>query len=1200
MKKTFKLFTLILFAFLFTNVVNAGVSDAECNIRLRESGINSAGFNVVMPICGKKTRSGYWTVGTYGSFGAANAAGDKEIDTIYSYESADGKDFHTANGKVPVCRDPARKVVATSSCTAYRGKATNTVSCGNLDSEDCRNAGCYYNSRNNYCYRYRSYCPSGWTETGNGGSTACKQTYAIDKQVYGNINAANECRSNVSGATSCSCSTTSYRLDCPAYVCTPENKEITACTPEFKNGDNDVYCVNPSQHFGNLYKEDKTFNVRSCANSYVTPDCGYANILIEGAFHKTGDGVTKNDAINLALRLWSYHTDQKGFNKTGIANRGANTCSDPTYFMTEASTGRRPNVYEKTYNYIMRTNKTNYFEVATSIMNENKYLPKYLTEPETNTNPFTGATFSVIDCDTADNGKLGVTCGGNPTYRVAFELFFNTMLGNRYMQEHLNSLYKENGTWVASTGATLSEEEDGVWVVIEYKTEEFEEIFTKGNVIDCKKDKDKYSAEDWAKIEPYCKTIFTYYDEDGNVIEPEDQVVDICIKNTGCKKKTEIKAICSTASGGSKITKVEVKDDIPISGTSVRKLIPCETPDETQYMFEFVPYEDKKEGETTRSESTTYYTNYLCGGGCSNYEARVDENNSCTSEMKESFKSTVSDPSLSCIVNMDNPDQKEYYDYSSEFGVNTNFCRIYCSDKVEYYIAGRTDAESGRDFKYDVKQSKSNVINDKQITSLVKQKRSCVSEIFLNSLNKNTNWKRMYGLTDDENKRLMDNSTFSTLFDIMAHKAEKERGRRENLNQLVYDLYNCNLYALEENDIRTKYNIYKPGDYKKDYASKIVASKFSSDSNYGLGKNNQFSDTVSFEGGANVAEYVNSNDGQVVGKLGQGGYEVKTHSIRNASNEGFGIVKNSKNEFVKYCKTGEDEICLQYDSDKEDYLYGKFKYPSEIENYSTKNMHEYTLNSIHYTYPVNNYALFEVETETGFFNGDKYQTFENTGNIVVNPDSMHDDLLTLDSYVYPLSRFAATECKDAECGVKQTLNISHFFRAKETDPLQTATQNKEFTCSVHTYPTFCTDEDCPKETPLANLYRNVDPSALFPNGVGDDTNWATAEGVKAKEDIEKSANLIQTGDELIDYRITLNPTQIKAIKEYNQKAGIYSNEIIYCDSSNLQKDGTYRNCSSRFMETLRGNNVEYSDGGELGTLDKNYTGTSKYFSKITE
>ena len=225
------------------------------------------------------------------------------------------------------------------------------------------------------------------------------------------------------------------------------------------------------------------------------------------------------------------------------------------------------------------------------------------------------------------------------------------------------------------------------------------------------------------------------------------------------------------------------------------------------------------------------------------------------------------------------------------------------------------------------------------------------------------------------------------------------------------------------------------------------------------------------------------------------------------------------------------------------------------------------------------------------YNDEVYQTVPNTGNVVKG--NTNADLLTLDKYVYPVDKYAYNldECnitlKDGTenvkgCPVTQTLNVATFKRNSGIDPLQSAMKtNNKFNCYVKVDPP--TVSPC-KDIEKCTLYRNVDESNLFPNNIAVANNWATPEGQAAIEFIQENSEKLRTTDELLEYRITLNPTQIKAIKEYNRKAGSYINESTHdCDTV----DDMYLNCKSEFMDTLRGNNTEYPTGS-LGNIDFNH------------
>ena len=1169
MKKIFKLLAFVFFAFICTISVKALITPDNCTVTIKEKEINSAGFDVNMPICKiDPSRYSMFTARVgYSSYSTAYGSGLEYTETEYGLESDDGKSFKYEKGRVPVCNDSKRKVTAHATCTATNETNYLTVACSYLYSKtDCENSGCTWtgNVRNGSCSGDYNYCPNGFSWDASGSKCIQSIPYTINKEVSGDIsNAARDCK-NATGAQYCKCDAVKYNLECPMYECKQTNVNINACTPEFRDGDNYVYCVNPSQPFNGLYAEDNDFNVRECSNSYITPDCGFANILIEAAFHEN----TNNDAINLALRLWSYHTNFGGFDddrKTGIANRSGENCDVATYFMATETNGKgelvRPNVYKNTYDYIMKTNKNNYFEVAQKIINDNDYLPSYLTNPAINHGRFNGSTFAKISClnnnGSVDAGKIGVVCGESTTYRVAFELFFNTMLGNKYMIDHLDSLYEGEEKVISSTGANVIEEDGNAWVLVEYNTVDFEKVFKDAEEIPCDKNNPKYKKE----IEPYCKAKVTYFDKNGNQIGEAEQALEKCSKkDNGCMVRTTYVARCSESEQKQVITEIWVKEKKPESGTSIRKLIPCGVTSANQFMFEYIEHNTPGSKDERTDVTTKYYPGYMCSEGCHKYDATINKNENCSTEMNKSYSSTVADPSLSCIVNMENPERKNYYDYSKEFGVNTNFCRIYCSDEAEYHIAGRTEAQAGRYFVYDVRGDISNPTNggkllDHKLNSVIKQKRTCVSEIFIDSLPKTTNWKKLYGLTNAENNELMANATWSNLYTIMANKAGKERNRKENLNQLVYDLYNCNLYDLTNNKM-DDIGIWKPGNYKKAYAKKLIEDAFGKGNNYGIADKSKNSDVLSFEGGAKVAEYYDSNDGTILGTLGKDTYKVNSESVIN----GYGFTKKN-GLFIKYCPFNESK-CLQYTDSANDYKYDGFVYDSDIRDTEF-------INRIKYTYPINRYALFEVTAEIGFYNKDIYQTFENTGNITIGTE--YKDMLTLKPYVYPLDKYSHNEC-NGECKVTQTIGISPFFRAKENDSYQQAIKSMDFTCSVKVDPAIKEGVD--------KKYRIADPADLFPYELSENSNWNTEIGKKAREEIEGNASKIGTSDDLIDYSITLTPEQIKSVKEYNKDAsGNYISEKIYCKEENIDKTSSdkYLDCTSQYLNELR-------KGDSYGTL----------------
>ena len=110
------------------------------------------------------------------------------------------------------------------------------------------------------------------------------------------------------------------------------------------------------------------------------------------------------------------------------------------------------------------------------------------------------------------------------------------------------------------------------------------------------------------------------------------------------------------------------------------------------------------------------------------------------------------------------------------------------------------------------------------------------------------------------------------------------------------------------------------------------------------------------------------------------------------------------------------------------------------------------------------------------------------------------------------------------------------------------------------------------------------PENYSPLG-GDKSNWVTEVGKAAKEKIEAADYM--ANEDYLQYSITLTPDNIRSIQSYNastESRGAYINE----PTGNCEKtsDGLYLNCTSKFINELRGMNNEGNTS--YGTLNKDY------------
>ncbi len=1189
MKKNYLRLLFCLFSFvLFTTNVNAGLvcNPYDEDVTIEEKGITDAGFDAYMPMCKWVPTNTYNPIdGSYDSYDEAyNSGFDLENALIETYDAKD-----LINTRVPRCSDKNRKVYADVTCTQKRNAQTKYTrnTCPDKSKSNCTGK-CSWDEENDICTgnnRYRYYeCPEGFSPEGKlTKSTICtkKITYNYENVSSGqNIkkDALNKC----SEGGTCTCENPIYSLYCPVYKCERIYKKISACTPDFEIDGQPAYCVNPSQKFNkgeSNYQYDSSFNVLNCASSYSTVDCGYANILIEGAYYNA-----KDDSINTALRLWSIHSGQVGDKKTGIANLTGENCEQITYFPTDENK-KYVNVYKKTHDYIMYVVKDKFYDVAKRYT----HIPE---EENANTKgELTGSTFEKITCENIES-KRGVMCGDSSEYRIGFELYFNTLIGNKYMKEHLASLYG-NGTGVKPTGATLQSEysieehEDGTvkesWIEVKFEKESFWN-YIKNEEVGCsnaklnelkKKLLEEGKSESEAdaiinQIKPYCKVKVTVVDEDGNVLVTEKDM-EKCIKGSGCRTKKFKFAICDITENSEKDIEIKVKYERTRSSYSVRKYISCANANINQTLFAF--FKDKSDGadggtegpeEDDKKIAEEFFsvTNYKCSGGCDNSSVRTSGDGSCkndNSNYNGVYTSTVKDPSLKCIVNLNDSSAKTKYDYSNYFGVNTNFCRVYCSDEVEYVLADKVKATSGRSFNYNIEfAAKGSKKLDYNLTSVVKQKRSCVSEIYYNHLQDLDVIRNDYGLTENEFNELKKSKTFAGLYNILKNKADSENDREEILNQLIYDIYNCNFYSEEA---MKKAGVDIPRNYKSNSRYKID-NIYKDSNNYGLGSDKNGNKTAA------------SNTVTIKYSFGA--------KIKDTSNRVNNVINtpllSGKLSQVSYCKDETGKLCYEYDSNYDDISYN---YPTNKAGKLAKyNLFKGKTIKV----PTNDYARFDVTTEIDYYNNNKYQIDYGSGKVFLGDSNA--DLMKLANYAYPIDKDAYNldACKTSieggkyhRCTVNQVVNPIMFYRNDNSSKL-TINDSNNFKCYIDVEMPTMHCEPLKGNCNNATTYRNVDPANLFPSGnLKEKSNWNTEEGLKAKESIESTADELKTNEKYLDYSITLNPSQIKNIKKYNDTNTSYIDEPIY----NCKKDsvnGIYYNCNSHFMDILRGNITEYSNG----------------------
>ena len=1255
--KIFKISIFIFFAFIVSFNVKALVKDNKClELKMTSPG-DPAHFDTKVKYCKWVGPVGYVEVkgknGThFPTIEEALAVGQEEIYLkVYIGGGTDEKGLSTGGGeeqtiKAKRCDSNLAKVRIYFSCTKTINKSYHPDSgnCGKNHNETCGDA--YY------------YCPDGTIDSGKG---TCIQTYNGKQEVEktGSFNPSKAANEAGDGYTASKCKAKEHALLCPEYKCEYDTKEISACAPEYQyiSGE-DMYCVSPGLHFTSKegsngfgrsntqgYQVDEDFDYRNCTNSYVNDACGFSNILIESKWlKKYGTQVDYNNlldyqTINLAMRLYGAHTSTRGFdNVSGLGiyygSPGQDACTEMTvYDLT-------PSVYSITEEVYI-TNK--YLDYITE-----KYTDSYLEAGS-----FLNDTFFDLSCN-----KLGLICRYNNSerykhVRLALGLFFNTITGNTKMVEHIEDLYGVRINEIESAELiSTSNNENESKLVVTYGDIHFDKLESSVEYSCKEEDLAKLDKEIAERIRPYCTLKMIYTDSTGNKynIRPEH-----CSgkRRFSCTSEVIPVAVCDKNRSWQKIT-YEYPDS---SNGGPERLISCDNPEENQFMYGIIDSSKEKDpGNETHNEpkeKTIYIDSLECKRPvtCTDLQLRESKISckapSSESEYKEKLDGDVvtgyiNDPSLKCILNSSS-ESRNKYDYSDLFGVNTNLCRVYCSDEIKYYIPDKTTIKNGLAFSYDIAaRSYLNIDTDYKISNVVKEKRSCVSEIYYNNdFYENIAWDKIYGLTLDfiSSKNNGKNiSNFKELYKVIS-KAEKQKvvinGKefkntnkeiKENLNELIYDLYNCNFFGenvFESNKItKPRQRMFGEDNVNENVFDTYIKKEFSRENAYGLhggSYNNNSScvlndngtlscmqmDTISYKGGSLMT------NGRRIGLL------INDNKIMLSN------VSNSSRSKVTYCKDETNKKCFEYAvntirNSKEDLDSYEYIGTNSSNTY-------YDFNGRKVLIPTNDYAMFDVTTEVGFYNKDVFQPEPSTGYIKKIESDVDNNRLIVDRFSYPVSKDAYSICdikydngnnvyydpsinKETykpsnynNCKVTHLYsNLNTYSRKQFSDKLQIKISNYQPQCYYEVaknQPQCQNGTACLKSPYDIAEYRNVDRSNMFPNenlGVNN-TNWDTEEGQAAKNSIETADTDIFTNDNYLEYSFELTPSQLKKIRSYNRKASQYVE--VKVDNCEITDKGIYLNCRSVVGGLLDEIRKSANDGSNTGyaTILKNKDGSQLFY-----
>ena len=597
----------------------------------------------------------------------------------------------------------------------------------------------------------------------------------------------------------------------------------------------------------------------------------------------------------------------------------------------------------------------------------------------------------------------------------------------------------------------------------------------------------------------------------------------------------------------------------------------------------------------------------------------------------------ISDPSLNCIVNMsynaaDNK-SKSFYEYSEVFGVNTDVCRVYCSDEVNIFLANKKDVYVGMHLKYDIEDlvekaygttPKTNRVaifnanknkqfynhggrNDTNenlmLSAIVMQERKCVSKIFFNeAYDSSRDWETKYSLGEDA----VGVNNWKSLYVALSKKAKSENERREILNQLLYDLYNCNMLNSDEIKSMSSDIVHKPVDrnnvyeyivnkYKTtDDEKKDIISRGSGISDHRCGGKPcaGLTDGTSYTGGAQyITDYRTSHNrvGEIYGEP-----EMTYYTASNAD------INETKPITVLYCNKNE---CfrgpLENDGKyNEDYLafhaINKDKISDAVGN-GIKNF-----KGVNVYVPTNDYAVFTIQVRTDFYNSEIYQVENQSGKVKAKDDNKK--YVTLGKFIYPVSIdayqdgncFSKDENGVSEKGRCQTLfkfTINPDSTRKSANDRFAQYLSKNDTKQATTY----TCSYVAKSEVIRDgfVYRSISLKDPFPNKRSKPTNWSTEIAQEAISEIKASSDEIyKVSNMYLEYKYTITKKGLDNIRDnYNydkdvKGEGYIGDEVGFgCLKADTnykymldylpKEDGTiYVQCKSAFLQALNDGEFE--------------------------
>lgn len=834
--------------------------------------------------------------------------------------------------------------------------------------------------------------------------------------VYKILTAADDINGGGAGSAKVYCSGYYYKYNTIktsiSSNCSDSEEKVTSISYRTNTGYNvssgdAVYCLQPGKNGpgeNGIEYVDKLFDVMNCADQFKLKDgtkkveCGLANILYQTVKYDetnkryVSNGKYTEGEITFALRLW-----MAAYSDTGIGNI-ITTSDDPEI------------------NWVP---KEDYYKKTVTAVNNNTYNPKV-----SKSNSY------VVGCPNGNSG-CGVT--------KAIELYKNAKNATKfdYLETETTKLESPSISYEAISKV---ESEITIRLPESYKNSEIE--------TECKNIKDSK-----------CRVKVEIYDEDGNKIGNESIQSGYCTKEKCVLKFTPPTRVCQKYEGMKKSVKYKVEVKLRVTKEKeewIRFYTAKSNPNNYQIMVSFLF--NKKYCEDQVVDSYNYptfqsdmYIDCGCNNSCENVVSTKSLPNNCNNE-NEYETGSIKDPNMNCIVNTCYTSDKNEYNYSKKYNVNTKICRIYCRDEIEFYLPNKVSTYAGMQFSYDLGGvlERKNIIskspNTNKLTGVVISKKQCTSEID-------------YKYWHDEYVKLLTTKVESLVTEEPVYKCETGAIKTEtckfykcnaksspNMAPYLFTTNNCSKtcedygseYFTVGTEVSTSYTCPKGSDREDDKCytlgkcegetgktvedcrkgytfnetTKLCEKKQNAVSadlvdqwlydlyNCNLYSNSDIPNTISKYNNATSfgtsKDYINN---QAICTTEDClsmnvNYEDSTYGNNNVLSKESKILNSNSNK-TYYCKDTNSKKCYQYEEDKE----------VELKGTNTTTSIDYINGKINV--PTNDYASITISTQNEFYQSKQYQAEVYTGDVSVGDgsDSSHTPLA---KNSYPVSKNTPT------------------------------------------------------------------------------------------------------------------------------------------------------------------------------------------------